>query len=107
MVVAAQEDGKGIGRISMRQIPNASAEFLMPFCPGCGCTPEHRPYRWVDYYLGEFTFRFNRRRSKNRGKLFYRLAQQAVVVDPVTLDQILHPDARKPQPLTHNCEADT
>jgi hypothetical protein len=32
----------------------------------------------LDYYLDEFTFRFNRRRSKSRGKLFFRLAQQAV-----------------------------
>ena len=47
----------------------------------------------LDYYLDEFTFRFNRRRSKSRGKLFYRLAQQTVAVDPVSLDQILHPDA--------------
>jgi carotenoid cleavage dioxygenase-like enzyme len=37
----------------------------------------------LDYYLDEFTFRFNRRRSKSRGKLFYRLVQQAVEVDPV------------------------
>lgn len=36
----------------------------------------------LDYYLDEFTFRFNRRRSANRGKLFYRLVQQAVVIDP-------------------------
>jgi carotenoid cleavage dioxygenase-like enzyme len=36
----------------------------------------------LDYYLDEFTFRFNRRRSANRGKLFYRLAQQAVAIDP-------------------------
>lgn len=34
------------------------------------------------YYLNEFTFRFNRRRSRNRGKLFYRLVQQAVMVEP-------------------------
>jgi len=27
-----------------------------------------------DYYLNEFTFRFNRRRSKSRGKLFFWLA---------------------------------
>jgi len=33
---------------------------------------EHLPY-----YLDEFTFRFNRRRSKGRGKLFLRLLQQA------------------------------
>ena len=40
-------------------------------------TQEH-----LDYYLDEFTFRFNRRRSANRGKLFYRLAQQSVAIDP-------------------------
>lgn len=38
----------------------------------------------LDYYLDEFTFRFNRRKSKKRGKLFYRLVQQAVEVDPVS-----------------------
>lgn len=37
---------------------------------------------YLDYYLDEFTFRFNRRTSKSRGKLFYRLAEQAVQVDP-------------------------
>lgn len=38
----------------------------------------------LDYYLDEFTFRFNRRTSRFRGKLFYRLLQQAVVIPPVT-----------------------
>lgn len=37
----------------------------------------------LDYYLDEYTFRFNRRTSKSRGKLFYRLVQQAVQIDPV------------------------
>ncbi len=37
----------------------------------------------LDYYLDEFTFRFNRRTSRSRSKLFYRLAQQAVAVGPV------------------------
>ena len=36
----------------------------------------------LDYYLDEFTFRFNRRASRHRGKLFYRLLEQAVAVDP-------------------------
>jgi len=49
----------------------------------------------LDYYLDEFTFRFNRRRSKSRGKLFYRLAQQAVAVDPVPYDRIVHPTSAK------------
>lgn len=35
------------------------------------------------YYLDEFTFRFNRRKSRSRGKLFLRLMQQAVAVNPV------------------------
>ena len=151
MVVAAQEDGPGIGRIRMRQIPNASAECLMQFVQDAvklgseihtdgwvGYQPlertgylhditflkgnkkapsEHMPRvhrvisllkRWLlgthqgavshkhlDYYLDEFTFRFNRRRSKSRGKLFYRLAQQAVAVDPIPYDEIVHPASRK------------
>ena len=37
---------------------------------------------YLQDYLDEFTFRFNRRTSASRGKLFYRLAQQAVNVDP-------------------------
>jgi len=37
----------------------------------------------LDYYLDEFTFRFNRRNSRSRGKLFYRLAQQAMQVPVV------------------------
>jgi transposase-like protein len=149
VVVAAQEDGKGISRIRVRQIPDASSESLIPFvrdsvAPGSivhtdgwlGYSPlrsndythevtslkgngkaasELLPrvhlvishlkrwlsgthqgavsHRHLDYYLDEFTFRFNRRRSKSRGKLFYRLAQQAVATDPLPLDQILHPDA--------------
>ena len=123
-----KEDGNGIGRIRMRQIPAASAESLGAFLvdviqPGSlihtdgwrgyyGATAKefvhevtklkkhmepssellprvHRVIsllkRWLmgthqgtvshkhlDYYLDEFTFRFNRRRSKSRGKLFSR-----------------------------------
>ena len=52
-------------------------------------------HKHLDYYLDEFTFRFNRRRSKNRGKLFFRLAQHAVAVDPVLYDQIVHPTSAK------------
>jgi len=37
----------------------------------------------LGYYLDEYTFRFNRRTSSYRGKLFYRLLQNAVVIDPV------------------------
>jgi transposase-like protein len=139
IVIAAQEDGPGIGRIRMRRIADASAESLIPFVqdsvePGSvvhtdgwlGYLPlEAKGYdhevtflkgkkktpselmprvhrvisllkRWLmgthqgavslehlDYYLDEFTFRFNRRKSRSRGKLFFRLLPQAVAVDPV------------------------
>lgn len=37
----------------------------------------------LEYYLDEYTFRFNRRTSKSRGLLFYRLISQAVDLGPV------------------------
>lgn len=43
----------------------------------------------LDYYMDEFTFRFNRRTSTHRGLLFYRLLQQAVGIDPVPYDQLI------------------
>lgn len=43
----------------------------------------------LDYYLDEFTFRFNRRASQSRGLLFYRLMQQAVILDPMPLKKIV------------------
>ena len=46
-------------------------------------SPEH-----LDYYLDEFTFRFNRRAATYRGKLFYRLLQNAVKIEPITYNQI-------------------
>jgi len=154
VVIAAQEDGRGIGRIRMRRIPEASASMLRSFVaetiePGSvvhtdgwagykgletnGYRHEvtvlahskesasellprvHRVAsllkRWLkgthqgavsnehlDYYLDEFTFRFNRRRSRHRGKLFYRLVQQAVAVEPLPYKQLItHTRGRKPR----------
>jgi transposase-like protein len=45
----------------------------------------------LDDYLDEFAFRFNRRTSKSRGKLFYRLAQQAVLIGPVPIATLIKP----------------
>jgi hypothetical protein len=146
IAVAAEEDGKGIGRIRLRRIADTSRISLHGFIaesiePGStvrtdglnaylGMTgyvhdrqvqrrqPEgehllprvHRVVsllkRWLlgthqgaigheylDYYLDEFTFRFNRRTSASRGKLFYRLAQQAVQVSPVTFASLTEPQS--------------
>ena len=49
----------------------------------------------LDYYLDEFTFRFNRRRSRHRGKLFSRLVQQAAAVDPVPYHRLVAPRRRR------------
>jgi len=41
------------------------------------------------FYLDEYTFRFNRRTSTYRGKLFYRLLQNAMQVEPIPYQQIV------------------
>jgi transposase-like protein len=46
---------------------------------------------YLDYYLDEFTFRFNRRTSRSRGKLFYRLIQHAIAMEPLTFDMLTQP----------------
>ena len=47
-------------------------------------------------YLDEFSFRFNRRLSQHRGKLFYRLMQQAVTTRPPAIKALY---ASRPQPV--------
>jgi len=137
VAIAAQIDGKGIGRIRLRRISAAAPNQLVAFVkhviePGsmvitdgwktyAGLKQEgfkHRPRlinasgkttpillprvhrvaslltRWLmsthqgslsreqlDTYLDEFTFRFNRRTSRDRWKLFYRLVAQAVTIE--------------------------
>lgn len=138
VAIAAEIRGRGMGRIRLGKIPDASEASLTRFVreaitPGCvvvtdglwsyGALPAvgypHKPIvlgskraapvllprvhrvaalfkRWwlgihqgaiskqhLPYYLDEFTFRFNRRGSEHRGKLFYRLLQQAVALPPV------------------------
>ena len=137
VLIAAQADGRKIGRIRLARITDASAASLEPAVrqaiePGTRIeTDDWSGYnrlrdlgydhkviqaaaelgdnllprvnliasllkRWLlgthqgavrpshlDYYLDEFTFRFNRRSSGSRGMLFYRLLQQAVALPPV------------------------
>ncbi|MGH7372408.1 MAG: IS1595 family transposase [Candidatus Methylomirabilales bacterium] len=52
----------------------------------------------LPYYLDEFTFRFNRRTSRSRGLLFYRLAQQAVAIQPTPYRDLVTP----PRVAPHN-----
>ena len=45
----------------------------------------------LEYYLDEYTFRFNRRTSKSRGLLFYRLLTQAMDLGPVSESELKAP----------------
>jgi transposase-like protein len=54
-------------------------------------TPSH-----LQAYLDEFSFRFNRRLSQHRGKLFFRLMQQAVITRPPPVKALY---VSKPQPI--------
>jgi transposase-like protein len=59
-------------------------------------------HKHLDYYLDEYTFRFNRRKSRSRGKLFYRLVQQAVAVGPAPYPSLVrgsHGDSVQTQHL--------
>jgi hypothetical protein len=47
----------------------------------------------LDYYLDVYIFRFNRRASRSRGLLFYRLLEQAVSIVPVTYSDIVKGDS--------------
>jgi len=50
-------------------------------------------------YLGEFVFRFNRRRSRSRGMVFYRVLELAVAHEPVRYrDLVLNPQPKKTPP---------
>jgi transposase-like protein len=146
VAIAAEEDGKGIGRIRMGRITDRSRACLHGFVqrvtePGSLVHTDGLPAyagldkigyehdvsvllgqdkdaptrllprvhrvaslvkRWLlgthqgavtneylDYYLDEFAFRFNRRTSRSRGKLFYRLLQQTVQVDPVPYQTLI------------------
>jgi transposase-like protein len=55
----------------------------------------------LDYYLDEFTFRFNRRTSRYRGKLFYRLLQNAVAVEPAPFQTLTRGSRGRKKRRTH------
>jgi len=45
----------------------------------------------LDWYLDEFTFRFNRRSARHRGLLFYRLVEEALVTPPQPYGTVVAP----------------
>ena len=51
------------------------------------CSSKH-----IEYYLDEYTFRYNRRMSKSRGLLFLRVLENAVQIEPTTYKQMVQRD---------------
>jgi len=143
VLIAVEKESKGIGRIRLKHIPDASASTLEKAiaemvdagstirtdgwrgysqlshkgyvhavlvhdetAPGEEPTPSVDKIasllkRWflgthqgaqrfshIQYYLDEYTFRFNRRKSRSRGLLFLRLAQQALQVGPIIREKL-------------------
>lgn len=56
----------------------------------------------LPYYLDEFTFRFNRRSSRARGLLFYRLIEQASQADYTPTAALYQGAGRGPSPTTRS-----
>ena len=40
-------------------------------------------------YFDEYVFRFNRRKSDERGLLFYRLIENTMIVEPITYQKLV------------------
>ena len=51
----------------------------------------------LDYYLDEYTFRFNRRTSRSRGLLFYLLVSQAVQTEHTSTVSFFKKTGRGPR----------
>jgi transposase-like protein len=93
----AQLDSLGYTHDVVRDTANVNEDML----PGChrvasllkrwmmGTHQGAISHEHLEYYLDEFTFRFNRRTSRHRGKLFYRLAQQAVSIEPIAYKEMV------------------
>ncbi len=92
-VMRQQDDPAHIVMPGVHRVASLLQRWLLGTYQG-RVSPEH-----LDAYLNEFTFRFNRRRSRRRGLLFYRLLQQAIATDPVTYRSLVanpSPTGRRP-----------
>lgn len=147
VVVAAECNGKQIGRVRFRCIDSASSNNLMEFIEdtidsgstvitdgwkGYDFLTDKKNYkhdrkpiygsgkeahellphvhmvdsllkRWIngthqgrispkhlEFYLDEYAFRFNRKLSIHRGKVFYRLVQQSMTTEPTPLKVLIN-----------------
>ena len=83
-ILSSSNDPAHIAMPGVHQVASLLKRWLLGTHQGA-CSKEH-----LQSYLEEFTFRFNRRTSHNRGQLFYRLMEQAVATPPVTQEDTIH-----------------
>lgn len=83
-VLSRSEDPAHIAMPGVHRVASLLKRWILGTHQG-SVAPEH-----LQAYLEEFTFRFNRRTSTNRGLVFRRLLEQALVTGPVTEAQVTH-----------------
>jgi transposase-like protein len=140
VVMAAELDGKSIGRVRVQQIPSATEENLFDFIRSSlkigttvitdgwmgyqglgnngylhkvkimnqekkalpnihkmvtlmkrwllGSLKKFPNKEYLDYYLDEYTFRFNHRRAIMGGQMFLRLVEKALITPPLMREDI-------------------
>ena len=89
-IMRAQHDPAHVVMPGVHRVASLLKRWLLGTHQG-SVGPEH-----LDAYLNEFTFRFNRRGSRRRGLLFYRLLEQAILAEPITYRSLIV----NPQPGT-------
>ena len=82
-IMRAQHDPAHVVMPGVHRVASLLKRWLLGTHQG-SVGPEH-----LDAYLNEFAFRFNRRGSRRRGLLFYRLLQQAILADPITYRSLI------------------
>ena len=84
MVLATSEDPARVAMPAVHRVASLLKRWILG-TPQGSVAPEH-----LQAYLEAFTFRFNRRTSRSRGLVFYRLLEQIIVTTPVTEAHAVH-----------------
>jgi transposase-like protein len=82
IILSSSDDPAHVSMPGVHRVASLLKRWILGTHQG-SVVPEH-----LQSYLEEFTFRFNRRTSKNRGLVFYRLMEQAMATNPVTLSDV-------------------
>jgi len=75
-VLSSSDDPAHVSMPGVHRVASLLKRWLLGTHHGAVANPQ------LEYYLDEFVFRFNRRTSRSRGLLFYRLLEQVVGTAP-------------------------